>query len=449
MFASVYPEHVRLVTNGLQEVLEDTGFDGIIIGSGRLRSKTRFDDQEWPYQPSPFFRWVTPLAWPDCAVVMSRTGAPTLWAIERSSFWEAAPVADWSLIESGLEVERVESMESLRSLSGRWAIVAEDEFDHRPSNAELNPEMVLRGLEDLRVHKTDYEIQAMTVASRIGAMGHRAAGRAFADGDRSELLIHLRYLEATGQDDHETPYKNIVALGRHAATLHHVTYGTQPEARSMLIDAGAMSVGYCSDITRTHVSGGNGEDVALFRQLVSDVEALQLGLIDSIRVGMNYESLHDRAHELLARALVDLQLLRVSEEAAVETGLTRKFFPHGLGHSIGVTTHDVGCRRRSPAARNPFLRNTRDIAPRQVFTVEPGVYFIDALLNEIRRDMPHAVDWNVVEVLKPFGGVRIEDNVVVLEPTEQGSPVRNLTREAFASLRAAGRDQCDTMNEAQ
>ena len=76
--------------------------------------------------------------------------------------------------------------------------------------------------------------------------------KAFDGGARSELELHLAYLGATRQDDQETPYKNIVALGRNAAMLHHVSYGRDAtRAESLLVDAGASYLGYCSDITRT------------------------------------------------------------------------------------------------------------------------------------------------------------------------------------------------------
>jgi Xaa-Pro dipeptidase len=105
--------------------------------------------------------------------------------------------------------------------------------------------------------------------------------------------------------------------------------------------------------------------------------------------------------------------------------VTRAFYPHGLGHSLGLQTHDVGCGLRAPRADNPFLRNTSDIAGGQVFTIEPGVYFIDALLGELRaRPAGSLVDWNIVEALAPLGGVRIEDDVHVLP-----AGARNLTRE--------------------
>jgi Xaa-Pro dipeptidase len=102
-----------------------------------------------------------------------------------------------------------------------------------------------------------------------------------------------------------------------------------------------------------------------------------------------------------------------------------KKLSHGLGHALGVQVHDVGCRPRDPAANNPYLRHTASIEPGQVFTIEPGCYFIDSLLEPLREaPAGSAIDWNAVAELRPFGGVRIEDNIAVIA---DGS--RNLTRD--------------------
>ena len=89
-------------------------------------------------------------------------------------------------------------------------------------------------------------------------------------------------------------------------------------------------------------------------------------------------------------------------EAAVRAGITRAFFPHGLGHSLGLQCHDVGCALIKPKPENPYLRNTTTITPRQCFTIEPGIYFIDALLAELRQG-EHAgvIDWKLVDELTP------------------------------------------------
>ncbi len=126
-----------------------------------------------------------------------------------------------------------------------------------------------------------------------------------------------------------------------------------------------------------------------------------------------------------------------SAEAAFELGITRTFLPHGLGHLLGIQTHDVGGQQTSPTGglsppptAYPALRLTRTVEPGQVFTIEPGIYFIPKLLKELSAsEHAQAVDWERVDAFLPHGGIRIEDNVFV--GTES---VENLTRDAFADL---------------
>jgi Xaa-Pro dipeptidase len=140
---------------------------------------------------------------------------------------------------------------------------------------------------------------------------------------------------------------------------------------------------------------------------------------------MKYEALHNDAHVRLAQVLRDVGVAKGSDGELVDGGVTRKLLPHGLGHSLGLQTHDVGCALMKPEPRNPFLRNTSVIAAGQVFTIEPGCYFIPALLDELRAGpMAHTLDWQLVDMLVPFGGVRIEDDLVVT-----ASGVDNLTRQ--------------------
>jgi Xaa-Pro dipeptidase len=166
--------------------------------------------------------------------------------------------------------------------------------------------------------------------------------------------------------------------------------------------------------------------VAAFAHLVDGVEAMQQRLCAALRVGMPYEELHDESHRQVAGILREAGVVRASVDEAVASGVTRAFYPHGLGHSLGLQTHDVGCALRAPREDNPFLRNTSDVAAGQALTIEPGIYFIDTLLAELRADGHKGamVNFALVDALAPFGGVRVEDDVLVLE-----NGVRNFTRE--------------------
>ena len=146
------------------------------------------------------------------------------------------------------------------------------------------------------------------------------------------------------------------------------------------------------------------------------------------------DSIHLDAHLALSGVLRDFGVLRISPEQAVETGVSAAFFPHGIGHGIGLQVHDVGGFAASDAGGtiakpkgHPFLRLTRVLEPGMVVTIEPGVYFIDMLLEDLKTNgQGDAVDWDRVEAFRPYGGIRIEDNVVCTD----GAP-ENLTRDAW------------------
>lgn len=437
MAHDLYAQHIEHLDAGYQRALEAAGFDAVVVHAGVPLPKSPFDDQFWPFEPVPAFAHWAPVAWPGSAVLVRRGQAPVLFAHREDSFWEAPVALDLPLLQAGLTVEVVTDDAQLRRAvqsAGKVAFIGHEQATAAALGVAPEafvPAALLAQLHELRVTKTPYEVECMAAASRVAARGHSAVAEAFSAGVRSELDLHMVYLMATEQDDHQAPYKNIVALGAHASTLHHVDYGEAPEAGSLLLDAGARHAGYCADITRTVAAQGGGDAARRFRALLAGMEALQAEVVAKVQVGLQYEALHDASHDLMGRLLVDTGLSRISAEAAVETGLTRVLFPHGLGHSLGIQVHDVGCRLTEPRPENKFLRNTRTIAPGQVFTIEPGLYFIDALLAEARAGA-HAdsLDWALVDALRPFGGIRVEDNVVVL-PEGSAENVRNLTREAF------------------
>ena len=156
---------------------------------------------------------------------------------------------------------------------------------------------------------------------------------------------------------------------------------------------------------------------------------MQQTLCDGLVVGTPYEDLHDRAHHELAGIIGDLGIIDCAAEEMVASGATRKLFPHGLGHSLGIQVHDVGCKPHSPRAENAFLRTTATVEAGHVFTIEPGCYFIPSLLAELRStSVAKHVSWSLVEELRDFGGIRIEDNIAV---TDSGTV--NLTRDNWAA----------------
>jgi len=430
----LYFDHVADLAQRYAVVLDGVGWDAVVIDSGSLIKRSEFDDQYWPLRPLPHWQHWVPLVEADAAIVVRPGRKPTLVRIRAASFWEKPSAPESQAFLEAFDVLSVDDPSDAKQHFGGGSIAFVGELRGRVSRwasdeARANPAGLIQALDALRTVKTHYEVACIAEANRRAKLGHDALRDAFHNAAASELDLHLLYLRATAQDDPETPYKNIVALGSNAATLHHIAYGRQARpgaAASLLVDAGATCRGYGSDITRTWVKG-SGHAADLFEGLVAGLDAMQKRLCARVRVGQPYEDLHDESHRQVATVLRDVGLVRGSVEEAVTTGATRAFYPHGLGHSLGLQTHDVGCALRKPRETNGLLRNTSDITVGQVFTIEPGIYFIESLLDGLRATPAGAiVDWKTVEVLAPFGGVRIEDDVHVVGGE---AVVRNLTRE--------------------
>ncbi len=428
-YASTYPAHIAYLQQGYEAAMATHGFDAIILCGGSAHLKNRFDDQTWPLSKTPAFSHWCPLDEGDAYLVIRPATRPLLVRTVTDDFWETPAIPESDHFWSSFDLVEVKSGLAGDALpGGRVAIITRDPGTSPPG--AVNPPALITALDLLRTKKTAYEIECLVLASQRAARGHKHVAALFRSGTPSELALHLAYLQASEQDDAEAPYKNIVALGPHAAVLHYVAYQRVPVDgdTSFLIDAGAKVLGYGSDITRTYVRG-TGSAARRFEELLQHMDALQQQICRAIRPQLSYEDLHDEAHRLLANALRETGIARGSADELVERGITRALFPHGLGHSLGITVHDAGLKPRPPRPENRFLRNTSVIEPGQVFTIEPGVYIIDALLGPLqaddRRDL---IDWSAIADLRQFGGIRIEDNVLV-----EAAGIRNLTREAFAA----------------
>ena len=155
-----------------------------------------------------------------------------------------------------------------------------------------------------------------------------------------------------------------------------------------------------------------------------------------VRPGESYVDIHLAAHRRIGAILIDQGILKCSLDAAMEKRYTSVFFPHGVGHHLGIQVHDIGGHQKAreggtlpPPEAHPYLRNTRVMEVGHVFTIEPGIYFVKMLLAPHRTASSSAdFNWPLIDALSPFGGIRVEDNVVV---TASGH--RNLTREHVAN----------------
>ena len=433
--APLYPHHLAIVRERADGALALGGFDHLLIAAGTPLRKF-LDDQDYPFVANPHFKHWLPLTdVPGSWIVYTPGHKPKLIFVQPRDYWHVVPLAPHGYWVEHFDITIVRTAaDALAELpSGKRAVIAAacPATDGVEAN---NPQAVLDYLHWHRSYKTPYELALMREASRIGARAHRAAEAAFRAGE-SEFGIHMAYLAAAKQIDAELPYASIVALDEHGAVLHYTNFdrATPAHSRSFLIDAGASAAGYASDITRTYASSQAAE----FQALIDSVDAAQRGFVARVRAGQSYPELHIHAHHVLAGVLREHGFIRMSAESAVESGVSSAFFPHGLGHPIGLQVHDVAGFQQNERGgsiarpdRHPYLRMTRVLEPNMVVTIEPGLYFIDMLLAELRdKPVSKEIAWDRVEAFRQYGGIRIEDDVVCTDDAPE-----NLTRDAFAAM---------------
>jgi len=438
---TLYAEHIEIVSARHDHALEQAGASHAVIYSGN--PKIAFlDDYQMPFIPNPHFVGWAPLTrLPFSYIVYTPGETPVLIYFQPHDYWHVVPGAPSGYWTGEFDIRVVHSIddiaEHLPSDRDKCIVIGEIDDDALTFGIErVNPTTAVNILHYARGVKTQYEIAAMRLASQRGAAGHLAAEAAFRN-EMPEFEIHRAYCKAVSHTEPELPYGNIIGLNEHGAVLHYTDFDREApaELRSFLIDAGAQVHGYSSDITRTY-SYSDGR----FQDLIGRMETMEQDIVSRVRAGIDYRELHIDTHKLLAEVLVDAELATGDPDTLLETGVTSAFFPHGLGHLLGIQVHDVGGFMENesgttidPPSGHPFLRLTRVLEENMVLTIEPGLYAIDMLLENLRgTPAEDHVNWSTVDWLRPFGGIRIEDNVRVLVNDRE-----NLTRGAFAQLSAS------------
>lgn len=267
--------------------------------------------------------------------------------------------------------------------------------------------------------KDAVELERMRRAAAATAAGFAAVQRLIEPGRTERQLQVELELEFLRHGADRVAFGTIVGAGPDAGVLHF-----SPGARAVrdgdavLVDAGAEIARYAADVTRTYQAGTPG---GFFRDLHQVVLAAQVRAIARCRSGVEWRDVHLAAARDMAEGLVGLGILRGAPDTLVERDAHALFFPHGLGHLVGLGVRDASGylpgRERSKRFGLAFLRCDFPLQPGYVTTVEPGLYFIPALLNDPERRARYrdAVDWAKVDKLVGFGGIRIEDDVLVTD----------------------------------
>jgi Xaa-Pro dipeptidase len=437
VLCSLYPDHIQTIQSRHDQALERAGGSHAVIFSGAPRA-VFLDDYDYPFKPNPHFvGWLPLTSTPYCYVVHTPGEMPILIYYQEKDYWHSPPANPEGYWAEQFDIRIVHTLDDVvRHIPpdrSRCILIGEiNDPAHALDIERVNPSSAINMLHYGRGVKTAYELECMRGASRRGVKGHRAAEKAFRSG-KTEYDIHLNYCRAVKHTDSELPYGNIIALNENGAVLHyqHQSREKPAEYRSFLIDAGASIHGYASDITRTYAKE-SGE----FADLVERFDQLQQELVAEVKAGLVFSELHILCHRKIAELLAETGLAKGSVEALIEAGVTSAFYPHGLGHLLGIQVHDVGGHQGDdfgttidPPSGHPFLRLTRQLEIDQVLTIEPGLYVIEMLQENLAGTPGHAmVDQGRLDWLRPYGGVRIEDNVRVL-----ADGCENLTRDAFSA----------------
>ncbi len=421
--------HIKRLRELTDLILEQKKLTGLVISSS-FEKNYIFDDRVVPLKVNPHFAYWAPIEnVPNSFLIVLKGKTPKLLFYHPVDYWHKVtdlPKDPWTREFDILEVKSLdESLELLRGYSNLAYIGELNKSLEGIHFKSLNDPDLINYFHYHRGIKDEYEINCLKIANELGAQAHKKALKSFKE-KKSEFEIHLDYLHEIEVTERDLPYNNIIALNENSAILHYSEYHRSPPKKinSFLIDAGATFRGYKSDITRSY-SFKKDE----YQDLINLVDKIQLELVSEMKIGKSFGDIHKSCHKKIASVLLESNIVKDFDER-----LAKYFFPHGLGHPLGLQVHDVGAKfanekgkEKAPPKEYPHLRCTKVLVPGNVITIEPGLYFIDILLNELKNDsLGKMVNWKKISQMKPFGGIRIEDDILV---TEKG-PL-NLTRMAF------------------
>ncbi len=402
--AAAITERKRRTAVALSGVLKDE--DTVLVYSGTPMQKPGGHDQTYPFLPHPDYFWLTGSRRPYGVSAFTKTDGWIDFIL---------PVTrEEKIWEGGAEVIPGTDLGEFSS----W-------MDKRNSQRVFNLTFDNDGEEWHQIKET-YSRERRIKDAEEAELVRRLAGFANAGYQKLKTSIKPGMTERQIQLDYETavlyagsekfPYDSIVGTGSNSAILHAIpTQRIVKDGEHILIDAGADLHDYCVDITRIFPANGKRSD--RLKTIYDLVLNAQLESIKMCVPGTSWKDVHLKSARVMAQGLVDLNILKVSAEEAVANNAISVFFPHGVGHMVGLRVRDVG----GPYNPNPKkyagarLRVDMTLEENHLMTVEPGLYFIGALLHdaETRRNFGDQVNWQEAEKWLDFGGVRIEDDILV------------------------------------
>ncbi|MDR3688365.1 MAG: M24 family metallopeptidase [Fimbriimonas sp.] len=371
-------------------------------------------DQTFPYKPHPQYRWLTDRKREGGVLAFDPQDGWTLFEpalAEQELIWGGGdPPVGRSLeeLDGWLAARKGRPLAALGANDGLYA-----------TDQELSLRLHIE-LDHARRPKDALEVDLLRRSAAATAAGYAAIAEYIRPG-RSERQIQVEFEAAIARAGADGPgYATIVGAGPNSAVFHFTPGSRQvADGELVLVDAGAEVDGYVTDVTRTFPGGGSfSSDQAWLYGIVR--ESLDQATAACL-VGAEWLDVHAVAARVMGSGLRDAGILKCSPEEALTSGAIGLFFPHGIGHMVGLGVRDAG----GPLPNRNVIREVGGARIRMdlpleagyVVTIEPGLYFVPALLNDAKRRERFAnqVNWAAVEPWIGGSGIRIEDNVLVTE----------------------------------
>ncbi|KAI9894714.1 MAG: hypothetical protein M1814_002070 [Vezdaea aestivalis] len=405
---------------------------GIIYLEGQKTHMIEDNDGEAPFRQRRYFFYLSGCQLPDCYLTYDIKRAHLTLFIPpidpASVVWSGLPISpEKALVD--YDVDEVKYTTDLNAtLAGQASPLTESTVfaiagQVSPHTTFLNfkstnTTLVKAAIEICRVVKDDYEIALTRRANQATAAAHNAVFKALKTATNEQELEGIFISTCMKAGCGQQAYKSIVASGTNPATLHYQNNNEPLAGRlNLLLDAAPEERCYAADVTRTVPISGKWSKES--RAIYDIVLEMQLECIGTLKAGVLWDNVHAQAHKIAIGGLIKLGILKGDPIEIFESRTSVAFFPHGLGHYLGMDTHDTGGNPNYEDADTMFsyLRVRGTLPAGSIITVEPGIYFCRFIIKPYLNNEKHSrfIDKSILEKYWEVGGVRIEDDVLVTE----------------------------------
>lgn len=386
-------------------------------------------DQEAPIRQSRYFYYLTGCEVPDCSIVYDVAKDHSTLFIpplkDDEVIWSGLPLSSKDALHK-YDVDDVKTTSDLNAFLTSSAretflgidkLVSEDVDTASFQTKDLT--LLKEAIEESRVVKDEYEIALTRKANNVSSAAHVAVMKAAKTAANERELYALFVQESIAKGCTNQAYSPIMAAGTSAATLHYVR-NDQPitkDTLNLLVDASGEYHCYASDITRTFPI--NGKFTKESKDIYSIVLHMQKVCMAQLKPGVVWDDVQALAHKLAVEGLLQLGILQGDADDIVRAQTSAAFFPHGLGHYLGMDTHDTGGHPNyaDPEPIYKYLRVRGSLPAGSIITVEPGIYFCRFIIEPYLNSSKHGkfINKEVLDRYWQVGGVRIEDDVLITD----------------------------------